>query len=73
MVVTGWELRLREAAYTSPSGTRIPFQYENVRSAVTKKTTAFEFPDAPGTYVQDFGAAGSRYPMRVFFGATIMT
>jgi len=62
-----WEDRIREAAYTSPGGTRTVFQYENVRETVEKKTTAFEFPDANGTYVQDLGHSGRRYPLRVFF------
>jgi len=61
-----WVDRLREAAYTSPSGVRTVFSYENVKRAVTKKTSSFEFPDADGTYVQDFGAGGRRYPVRVF-------
>ena len=62
-----WIDRLREAAYTSPSGARIAFGYEDVRRSVTRKTTAFEFPDADGTYVQDLGTGGRRYPLRVFF------
>lgn len=62
-----WQDRLREAAYTSPSGTRFPFIYEDIRFNVDKKTTAFEFPDAEGTYVQDLGNTGRRYPFRVIF------
>lgn len=62
-----WNDRLREAAYTSPSGVRLTFTYENVSKTVEKKTTAFEFPDANGTFVQDLGHAGRRYPMRLFF------
>lgn len=62
-----WADRLKEAAYTSPSGTRLSFDYEDVRRTVEKKTTAFNFPDANGTYVQDLGHAGRQYPLRVFF------
>lgn len=62
-----WQERLKEAAYTSPDGTRTVFQYENVGKSVTKKTTGFEFPDADGTYVQDLGHSGRRYPLRMFF------
>lgn len=62
-----WNDRIREAAYTSPGGTRLTFGYENVRKAVDKKTTGFEFPDADGTFVQDLGRSGRRYPLRVFF------
>lgn len=62
-----WNNRIREAAYTSPSGIRLTFDYENVRKIVDKKTTGFEFPDANGTFVQDLGHSGRRYPLRVFF------
>lgn len=62
-----WQDRLKEAAYTSPSGTRTVFQYENVGKSVTKKTSGFEFPDADGTFVQDLGHSGRRYPLRLFF------
>lgn len=62
-----WENRLQEAAYTSPGGTRTVLTYEDVRYTQEKKTTAFEFPDVDGTYVQDNGNTGRRYPMRVFF------
>ena len=62
-----WNDRIIEARYTSPSGEFIIFNYENVRKAFDKKTTAFNFPDADGTYVQDMGHSGRRYPLRVFF------
>jgi len=62
-----WNDRLHEAAYTSPGGTRLTFDYENVRRAFDKKTSSFEFPDADGTYIQDTGHSGRRYPMRLFF------
>lgn len=62
-----WNDRIRDAAYTSPGGTRLLFTYENVRKTVDKKTTGFEFPDADGTYVQDLGHSGRRYPLRVIF------
>lgn len=62
-----WQDRIREAAYTSPSGERIAFGYENVSKKVDKKTTGFEFPDADGTFVQDLGHTGRKYPLRVFF------
>ena len=62
-----WPDRLKEAAYTPPSGTRFTFFYENVSRDVSKKTAAFNFPDADGTLVQDSGASGRRYPLRIFF------
>lgn len=62
-----WNERLREAAYTSPGGTRIRFDYEDVSRKFDKKTAAFDFPDADGTYVQDLGNTGRRYPLRLIF------
>lgn len=62
-----WQDRLRAAAYTSPSGTRFPFSYEDVSLALDKRTSAYNFPDADGTYIQDLGKTGRRYPLRVFF------
>lgn len=62
-----WNDRLREAAYTSPGGVRLTFDFENVSEAVEKKTTGFEFPDADGTFVQDLGHTGRQYPLRVIF------
>ena len=61
-----WQERLKDAAYTSPSGKRITFDFENVSRVTVKKTAAFDFPDAKGTYIQDLGTAGRRYPFRVF-------
>lgn len=62
-----WNNRIREPAYNSPSGARLTFGYEDVRREFDKKTTGFVFPDANGTFVQDLGHTGRRYPLRVFF------
>lgn len=62
-----WQDRLKEATYSSPSGTRVIFDFEDVRKFVEKRTSAFEFPDADGTFVQDLGHTGRRYPIRAFF------
>jgi prophage DNA circulation protein len=63
----GWEERLKEAAYTPPSGARITFTFENVSRETDKKTTVFMFPDNDGAYIQDQGLGGRRYPLRVIF------
>ncbi len=62
-----WQDRIQEAAYTSPGGARLIFHYEDVKKTVAKKTTGFEFPDADGTFVQDLGRSGRKYPLRIFF------
>lgn len=62
-----WENRVIQGAYTSPSGERLTFDSGNVSQEFDKKTTAFDPPTAKGTYVQDLGATGRRYPLVVFF------
>jgi prophage DNA circulation protein len=62
-----WLDRLSEAAYTSPSGIRMRFQYTDVSFDFEKRTAAFEFPGVNGTYVQDNGHSGRRYPLACYF------
>jgi hypothetical protein len=62
-----WKDRLKEAAYTSPGGTRIKFLYEAVSRETTRRTTAFEFPGVNNAYVQDNGNGSRRYPLTCFF------
>ncbi len=62
-----WQDRIRQAAYTSSSGVYTAFDYEDVSKTIDKKTASFTFPDADGTYVQDLGHTGRRYPLRVIF------
>ena len=62
-----WQDRLVEAAYTSPSGERLTFEYEDVSKSQERKTTGFEFPDADGTFVQDLGNTGRRIPIPCIF------
>jgi prophage DNA circulation protein len=62
-----WSDRLAEAAYTSPTGTRQTFLYEDVSKEVDKRTAAFTFPGVDGTYVQDNGQSERRFPLRCIF------
>jgi len=62
-----WERRVKQAAYISPLGFRTVFNFEDVSKEFDKKTIAFDFPAANGTYVQDLGRSGRRYPMRAIF------
>lgn len=62
-----WNDRITEAAYTSPSGVRTVFVYENVSEEFEKKTTGFEFAASNKTFVQDLGRTGRRLPLRMFF------
>ncbi|MCH9837699.1 DNA circularization N-terminal domain-containing protein [bacterium] len=62
-----WLDRLREAAYNSPSGVRQTFDFEDVRNTRELRGSAFNFPDADGTYIQRTGNSGRQFPLRVFF------
>ena len=62
-----WIDRLQEAAFTSFSGIRIPFIYEDVSFELDKKGTAFEFVDANGTFIQQNGNTSRRYPLLCIF------
>lgn len=60
-----WQTRLRSAAYTSPSGVRLTFDYERTTEDFERKATPYDFADANGTFVQDLGRTGRRYALRV--------
>ena len=62
-----WQERLKTGAYVSPSGERIEFLYEDVSRSFDKKTSAYDFPDASGTFVLDMGTTGRKYPIQAFF------
>lgn len=62
-----WEDRITEMVYTSPSGIVFIGIFEDVSKELIKKTTAFNFPDVDGTFVQDLGKQGRRYPIRWIF------
>lgn len=60
-----WQDRLREAAYTSPSGTRLLYIYDNVSEEFDQKGGPFNFASGNGTYMQPLGVTGRRYPLRL--------
>lgn len=62
-----WQDRIQIAAYISPSGIRFEFQYENVSMSVEKKTGEFAFPEIDGSFIQDLGRNGRRFPFVIFF------
>ncbi len=63
----GWQDRLAEASYESPNGRTLEFIYEDVSKSFNKHTSAFDFPDVDGTFVQDLGRSGRRIPLRIIF------
>jgi len=62
-----WQDRIVEAIYTSPSGRTFVGIFEDVSKVLSKKSTEFNFPDVDGTFVQDLGKKGRRYPLRWIF------
>jgi hypothetical protein len=65
--VTGWRKRLRPAAYKSPGGTTIKFQYVDVSREFELRGTPFEFPQVNDAYVQRKGFGPRKYPMTCYF------
>ena len=65
-----WSDRIKDGAYNSPGGERIEFKYEDLQRTFDKKTSSYDFPDAQGTYIQDMGSTGRKYPiLAIFAGA----
>lgn len=62
-----WEDRVKEAAYTAPSGKRLTFDFEDVSREVTLRGTSWEFPGVDDGYIQRTGFGPRRYPLRVYF------
>jgi prophage DNA circulation protein len=60
-----WQDRIAEAAFTSVSGRRFTFDFTDVSRNLDMKGTPFNFVDADGTYVQQFGKTGRRYPLKM--------
>lgn len=62
-----WQTRIRVLAYSSPSGKRIESQFTDVSMSFDKQTSAYVFPALKGTYVQDLGPSGDKFPLRFYF------
>ena len=65
--IPGWKSRLKEAAYTSPGGTRQTFLYVDFKRSIRKRTSSFEFNGLDGKYIQDRGHDGGDYPFTCYF------
>ncbi|MBQ6782285.1 MAG: DNA circularization N-terminal domain-containing protein [Treponema sp.] len=70
-----WTGDIVEAAYTSPSGKRMAFNYDAALEKKTSlKTAENTFPDVDGAEVQSLGLGGKKFPMTaIFSGADCMT
>lgn len=63
-----WTDEISEAAYTSPGGTRIVFNYSaQVERTTPLKTAESTFPDVDGAEIQSLGLGGRKFPMTAIF------
>jgi prophage DNA circulation protein len=65
-----WSERLKEASYTSPSGVRTTFQYEDVEESFDKNISIYRFPSRDGAYVLGLGSGEKHYPFTAFLSGT---
>jgi hypothetical protein len=64
---SSWQDRLKEAAYKSPTGTRIKLKYTFLERSVDARGTEWEFAGVDGAYIQRGGFGARKYPLRVLF------
>jgi len=62
-----WDDRLQDPRYESPSGALFKFIYTEVSVEFDKRAKEYQFPDVDGSYIQDMGVSGRRYPLRIIF------
>ena len=63
-----WTDEIGEAAYTSPGGTRMVFNYSaQVERTTPLKTAESVFPDVDGAEIQSLGLGGRKFPMTAIF------
>lgn len=62
-----WQDRLISATYFDPTGSEFPFTYERTDVEQDRKTNAVQVPGADGTFVQDLGSTGRRFPLSCIF------
>lgn len=63
-----WLDEISAAAYTSPGGKRMEFNYDSsVERTTALKTAESTFPDVDGAQVQSLGLGGKKFPMTAIF------
>lgn len=63
-----WTDEIAEAAYTSPGGTRMAFNYSaQVERTTPLKTAENVFPNVDGAEIQSLGLGGRKFPMTAIF------
>lgn len=62
-----WVNRVKEGAFTSPTGIRIPFEYVEVSREIQLRTTEFEFQGIDDGWQQQNGHGARKYPLVCIF------
>lgn len=66
-----WNNEILEAAYTSPSGKRMTFNYDaGLERKTALKTAENVFPDVDGAEIQSLGLGGKKFPMTAIFSGS---
>lgn len=61
-----WQDRIRDLAWTSPTGRRFVFAFEDLEQSFEKKGEAVDFINADETLARDYGATGRQFPVRLY-------
>ncbi len=61
-----WTDRIRDADYTSQSGTVTKFDFEVINNTPAKKTSFYTFGNTPGAFGQNFGLGARTFAIRAF-------
>lgn len=62
-----WTEKLVEAAYTTAAGDRFTFKYVDWSRSREKRVQEFTFPGVNGSYGQENGHSGYKYPVKAYF------
>lgn len=62
-----WQDRQREAAITTPDGTRFVFLFEDLERNRSENTSIFKFAEKSGAFIQRLSSGQDIYPLTVIF------
>ena len=62
-----WRDRQRQAAITTPQGTRFEFLYEDLDRSRSENTSVFRFAEKSGAFIQRLSSGQDIYPLTIIF------
>lgn len=65
-----WFDRLKTAAFTSESGVRTVFEYQDVEKNFEKNSSIYRYPGVDGAFIVSKSSSEKRYPLRCFISGT---